>query len=331
MSGFPVSIHNINLGECEQSVDRYAPRLGNIADKVASDLSHPWDLIGLNECSAKVVGTVDVHYEKRTIPCRASGKRLLSVECFDAHLRNGKATDIVFQGGECGVVASSQKFELADFVVRHALLGNRLPNTKRRDVVGSRLRIKGEGYALPFYSTHISYYTGFPPDQARVQLEHLVKKIRGWWIKGDLTPVVVGDFNSHGWGSKHWSIMKYYFEQVKGELEGKIEHVWIGKRHRFRGSCGNVTVNRTDRMPEYDDDAVSLTNHGVSYVEIAGPEERFLGNIHHKEVHDLDYRGSLCQINEIIAAGHARHYASLRQAHQAGYDNCIHCIGNSRR
>ena len=52
------------------------------------------------------------------------------------------------------------------------------------------------------------------------------------------------------------------------------------------------------------------------------------------EVHDLDEEdtaGNGCQINEIIAAGNDQPFSLLSTAHNAGYDNCSKCIGNSNR
>jgi hypothetical protein len=49
------------------------------------------------------------------------------------------------------------------------------------------------------------------------------------------------------------------------------------------------------------------------------------------EVHDLDNEKTLCQIDEIIRAGHAVPCNSLDDAHRAGYDNCAYCIGGSTR
>ena len=50
-----------------------------------------------------------------------------------------------------------------------------------------------------------------------------------------------------------------------------------------------------------------------------------------KEVHDLDNEKTQCQINEIIAAGHAMPFNSLQDAHNQGYDNYAYCIGGSTR
>ena len=50
-----------------------------------------------------------------------------------------------------------------------------------------------------------------------------------------------------------------------------------------------------------------------------------------KEVHDLDNEKAQCQIDEIIAAGNAKPYDSLDDAHRDGYDNGHWCIGGSTR
>ena len=58
---------------------------------------------------------------------------------------------------------------------------------------------------------------------------------------------------------------------------------------------------------------------------------RYCGNTSSKEVHDLDYEKSQCQIDEIIAAGHAVPFNTLGTAHNLGYDNCHWCLGGSKR
>lgn len=60
--------------------------------------------------------------------------------------------------------------------------------------------------------------------------------------------------------------------------------------------------------------------------------ERYLANVNKDEVHDLDQedaRPNGCQIDEIIKAGNDRPYTSLTAAHEAGFDNCAKCLGES--
>jgi hypothetical protein len=61
---------------------------------------------------------------------------------------------------------------------------------------------------------------------------------------------------------------------------------------------------------------------------------RFVGNSNKMEVHDLDNEQTeknRCQIDEIIAAGHAVIFEpdSLAEAHRQGFDNCEFCLGKS--
>ncbi len=61
--------------------------------------------------------------------------------------------------------------------------------------------------------------------------------------------------------------------------------------------------------------------------------ERYLANTSpsKREVHDLDAEKAQCHIDEIIKAGHDKPYNSLEAAHRDGYDDCAHCLPNSKR
>jgi hypothetical protein len=58
---------------------------------------------------------------------------------------------------------------------------------------------------------------------------------------------------------------------------------------------------------------------------------RFCGNTSKKEVHDLDNEKVVCQIDEIVQAGHAIPFNTLYEAQMKGFDNCDWCIGGSTR
>jgi len=52
------------------------------------------------------------------------------------------------------------------------------------------------------------------------------------------------------------------------------------------------------------------------------------------EVHDLDNektKPNECQIDEIIKAKHDKPFKTHKEAKDAGYDNCNHCIGGSTK
>ena len=74
----------------------------------------------------------------------------------------------------------------------------------------------------------------------------------------------------------------------------------------------------------------------MSYPIYSRTGDRYLGNTNTHEVHDLiheDASPSGCQIDEILAAGHAVVFSPdiLDQAHVEGFDNCRCCIGESTR
>lgn len=61
--------------------------------------------------------------------------------------------------------------------------------------------------------------------------------------------------------------------------------------------------------------------------------QRYLANTSpsKREVHDLDSEKLVCQIDEIIKAGHDKPYTSREAANRDGFDNCAYCIGGSKR
>jgi hypothetical protein len=269
----------------------------------------------------------------------------LAAECFDASLRGGIPSDLFFQHGEIAIIARREKFEHTGSQVMTKRLGYKWFGTVRRHVLGVRLTIKETGHVLPFFSTHITSFEDewYTRDQAKAQLEDLNSAIRHWWKRGDLTPIVVGDFNSHHWDREDWGIMERNFTLVQEARNqpGGIEHIWIGRRDRFKGSSGSFIVTRGEFLADFGDGASNFSDHGVPFAMVSGPTPRYLGNIHKhkssrppyrkmaKEVHDLDNEDKMCQICEILQAGHGRGYETLEQAHDDGYDNCAYCIGDS--
>ncbi len=56
---------------------------------------------------------------------------------------------------------------------------------------------------------------------------------------------------------------------------------------------------------------------------------RYCGDTNTTEVHDLDNELAVCQIDEIIQAGHAIAFNTLDEAHRAAH--CHYCIDGSIR
>jgi hypothetical protein len=67
----------------------------------------------------------------------------------------------------------------------------------------------------------------------------------------------------------------------------------------------------------------------MAYSISSRPRRRYLGNASKVETHDLKNESVNCQVDEIIAAGHAVvFYPDSRiQAESEGYDSCAWCLG----
>jgi hypothetical protein len=57
--------------------------------------------------------------------------------------------------------------------------------------------------------------------------------------------------------------------------------------------------------------------------------QRYLGNLAHTEVHDLDNEKTNCEIDKIIAAKNDVPFNWLSRANDKGYDSCAYCLGRS--
>lgn len=82
----------------------------------------------------------------------------------------------------------------------------------------------------------------------------------------------------------------------------------------------------------YTDEPPALEGSMTHKISARGTR-RFLGNTNTTEVHDLTSERTVCQIDEILKAGHAVGFTpdTLSTAHSDGYDNCAYCIGASQR
>ena len=67
----------------------------------------------------------------------------------------------------------------------------------------------------------------------------------------------------------------------------------------------------------------------MAYPISSRPNRRYLGNVNTMETHDLKNETLSCQVDEIIAAGHAVvFYPDSRiQAESEGYESCAWCLG----
>jgi hypothetical protein len=284
-----IAVYNMNLWVGEERPDaEYARRLKNITDTLHADAIRydllplfDWSLFGLNEChSHRESGRWgwNTHYVADPIPCCESCPEAMTPECLDRDLRNSVGTvDYAQQYGEIGVVAIAPDVSgSAGFTPRelhHDNFGTKWFGTVRRTVFGGRFSVANTDYILPLYSTHIS--TGQTSDRNRSdQLDGLVDAIKEWWVPGDLTPVLVGDFNSDTYTHDQWDILRECFTEV-GPLfyQTMIENVWIGRLDAFPEASGQLIPIRCLMLREFSDGHVNVSDHEVPYTEFLTPDE----------------------------------------------------------
>lgn len=275
-----ISIHNINLGHGE--FDKippveFAERIRVTGDQIVEDVKAgktSWDILGLNECFAKKTRKIggiwcDKYYKEKTVPCLVTNTQSYTASCLSSFLTAGFGNNVnnySFQEGEVGTVANGKLFDVIE--EKAWRIGKRpLLCELRRQVVGTRLRINSTGHILPFFSTHISSDASKREDQIR----HLIAAIKELWQPGDLTPIVVGDFNYWITQDK-W--MGAEFDEV-GLLFGhdRTEHIWIGKESSFPGASGAMEIM------DYQEFGISTPehhfDHPITYSELATPVEYF--------------------------------------------------------
>lgn len=280
-----IAVWNINLCDnkkCHDGQMSYAGQIGHIADTVVSlsGLKNPplkWDLIGLSEAFAHRKGDWifgvgwNIRYVADEIKCHETANSILTIPCFDSHLRNSAVPeDWSDQRGEVGLLANSDVFtkSLGGYHRNLSTAVSGLAGRVRRDLLGHRFIIKSQGYVLPFYSTHL---TG----ERLGELEDLLDAITDWWQAGDLTPLVVGDFNFSAGSPSLFGKMSEYFTLIGtgSGASNRIEQIWVGKTEKFPGSLGAIQEARWEYLTEFRDVAADLSDHAVPYAELKTPSE----------------------------------------------------------
>ena len=314
-----VSVHKINLNPAHEQLgpDGLAGRVDTIAKILLDDLesgSRSWDLIGLSEAYCEPRGVFNTCTETPH-RCLSRGPddsgpiigKNLTTDCLAGYLQVNKGragtpkADINRQKGTVGFVARDEKFEILDGVVNNKLLGGTWFRASGKRVLGARLRIKSTGQILPFYTADIGLGVSREPGTAASnqtkQIQDLISAVKTWWRSGDLTPLVVGTFNSTR-GEKCYDSMSKDFDEVGRDFgfDG-MEQIWIGKESSFPGSRGRMEVVRYETLESFADDSSALPDHSVSYAELLtpGPDVRDLtiGNGKFTNRFALDYDGKV--------------------------------------
>lgn len=309
-----INIYNANLKKWDPPVskDEYAGRVKNIARKIAekdNNRRRAGNLFGLVEAYWEDTGWWTKTNIKKPIPCPQNGGEIeqYTHDCFynkwlqflDEGLKRDQIGGFGEQWGDVAILATSNIFELesgTNYIKER--IGPGGWHRLKYKLIGARLRLKGTNFVLPFYVVHLNTqsHDGGRQTSSCKDIRRIVKDN---WVRGDLTPIVVGDFN---FPSDHfpYGIMSEDFYEV-GINYGydDIEHIWIGKEASFPGTIGALRAINYDDGDEFDDDAVNLTDHNIPYVELILPKERatlewwdnndFTGTKHTKYLYSGDH------------------------------------------
>jgi len=139
-----------------------------------------------------------------------------------------------------------------------------------RYLTGHRFVHRHSGLIFPVYSTHLSTTESINRLDAA---KDIVNKIKDNWIEGDMLPVLIGDFNSHaeykGKNKKVWEhIHKSFIDFHYNRGENRIETIWVGRPSVFENSArlAENRVARIETFHQFNDKAVTLTDHPVTYL-----------------------------------------------------------------
>jgi len=102
-------------------------------------------------------------------------------------------------------------------------------------------------------------------------------------------------------------------------LEQEVDGDWrrVAEAETSRADAALVSAENHCIQPDTGSDS-----HRTSAVATT----RYLGNSHHRELHDLRHPSLHCQITKITNP-HRVPFDSLQEAVDAGYDFCAHCFG----
>jgi len=247
-----ISIWNINIKKTGSKKD-YGERVRNIAQEITeidNSSNRKSELFGLVEAFYRVEGWLTKNHMREKILCPNDNAEVYTHECF-YRIWSSNTGALGDQYGDVSILANKNIFQLesgTNYIKR--TIGPTGRTWIQYKLIGARLRIIGTDYVLPFYTVHLPTRNAWRAEQRQKQCgEDIVKIVKNNWIRGDLTPIVVGDFNFTRTIRKPpfgpyepYYIMEEYFNEIGWTLCGRddIELIWVGKREKFPGAIGEL-------------------------------------------------------------------------------------------
>lgn len=192
-------------------------------------------------------------YEPLPLNCPGSPVPLKAIDCLARLLNEQQSgrSSIRFSGHqyrEDGILFDTEQVErISDWISidipRRNIMGFESifgkGRTSRKVMIGARFRLKATGHTVHMYATHLDTHDCW---KCRLrQAEKISTTVRERYVRGDLPPIVVGDFNDSDdrEGQEVQDEMAKYFHDA-GRIFGHqlIDHIWVGKEEAFSGASG---------------------------------------------------------------------------------------------
>lgn len=289
-----INIYNANLSGIASTPGRdFARRLKNIALTIAeldNMRGKAGNLFGFSEAYHTTTGGRLSRFQESIpglIPCPLNGTQNQDTthHCFfcnwfgalNAKLRDREGETLGAFGHQCGEVAILARRDIFEMVSGSDFITANIGppawgpfdwGSRRRYLIGARLQVKGTKYVLPFYSVHLSGIKRYQKDECR----KIIEIVKDNWVEGDLTPVVVGDFNFSTKDKDQYKVMNKHFSEVGISYgQDSIEHIWVGREVKFPKNVGALRTKDFQYYREFNDFSANLTDHPISYAELEFP------------------------------------------------------------
>jgi len=228
----------------KQGGSYYAKRLYGIGQEFFNDWPYQVGIIGMQEVKQEMDA------------CPVGEKEVHGARCFAQILGNLYGENCTYARHKpLGTVVGSD-WEISIEPIAYELgkdSWNKFGNRSTRYLLYTLLRHRTEGWMLRFYTTHLSHGQD-QKGQRRDQIKKLRKIVKEVSIEGELTPVVVGDFNfSQDSNPNQFDRMNedFWLANSKGlpcadgmPANGGIDHIWVGRASSFPQAKAKLTVVR---------------------------------------------------------------------------------------
>jgi hypothetical protein len=244
-STFDISVSTLNVEENKDWAEQAnIIRLRNLAARVEQSLgSANWGLIGLQELLSNRACLGDVTPQPvclsgytlipHPLKCGPNNDWILPADCLRQAMQQAS---VMAQFGENGYLGSSARVRLVPASGKSLTFAATQAGGINRHVMGARFEIVGTNLILPFYSVHTSNAKN-GQERPRKELEEMMKAIHKWQQPGDLTPVLVGDFNCAQLSGRGRQVIYEHFYPASQDVN-VVDVIWVGRPQVFPGSAG---------------------------------------------------------------------------------------------